>query len=41
MTSDIVKPQTKPEAEPETFRSHVPAIVAATTGSALAASCAA
>ena len=41
MTSDIAKPQTKPEAKPETFRSHVPAIVAATTGSVLAASWAA
>jgi hypothetical protein len=37
MTSDIAKPQTQPEAERETFRSHLPAIVAATTGTVLAA----
>src|SRR5205823_2429867 len=37
MTSDIAKPQTKPGAKPETFRSHLPAIVAATTGTVLAA----
>ena len=33
MTSDTVKPQAKPES----FRSHLPAIVAATTGTVLAA----
>jgi len=33
MTSDIAKPQTKPE----TFRAHLPAIAAATTGTVLAA----
>ena len=37
MTSDTAKAQTKPEARPETFRSHLPAIVAATTGTVLAA----
>src|SRR5690348_17067571 len=37
MTSDIAKPQTTPEARPETFRSHLPAIAAATAGTVLAA----
>ncbi|HEY1000528.1 MAG TPA: hypothetical protein VGD83_12875 [Streptosporangiaceae bacterium] len=37
MTSDTAKPQTKLEARPETFRSHLPAIAAATTGTVLAA----
>lgn len=37
MTSDIAKPETKAEANPETFRSHLPAIVAAATGTVLAA----
>jgi len=35
--SDIARPQTKPEAKPGTFRSHLPAIVAVTTGTVLAA----
>jgi hypothetical protein len=37
MTSDIAKPQTTQEARPETFRSHLPAIAAATAGTVLAA----
>jgi len=37
MTSDTAKPETNPQARPETFRSHLPAIVAATTGTVLAA----
>ena len=37
MTSDTATPETKPPAPPETFRSHLPAIVAATTGTVLAA----
>src|SRR5260370_30988738 len=37
MTSDSAKPETKPGAKPETFRSHLPAIAAATTGTMLAA----
>ena len=37
MTSDTAKPGSKPQAKPETFRSHRPAIVAATTGTVLAA----
>ena len=37
MTSATAKPVTKPGAKPETFRSHLPAIVAATTGTVLAA----
>lgn len=36
MTSDT-KPETVPGAKPESFRSHLPAIVAATTGTVLAA----
>ena len=34
---DIMTSDTKPQARPETFRSHLPAIVAATTGTVLAA----
>jgi hypothetical protein len=38
MTSDTAKPETTtPQTKPETFRSHLPAIVAATTGTVLAA----
>ena len=37
MTSDTTKPETTPQAHPDTFRSHLPAIVAATTGTVLAA----
>lgn len=37
MTSDTAKPETTPAAKPESFRSHLPAIVAATTGTMLAA----
>jgi len=37
MTSDTAKPETKPAAKQETFRSHLPAIAAATTGTVLAA----
>jgi hypothetical protein len=37
MTNDTAKPETKPQANAETFRSHLPAIVAATTGTVLAA----
>jgi len=37
MTSDTAKRETKPQAKPETFRSHLPAIVAASTGTVLAA----
>jgi len=37
MTSDTATPESKPQAKPETFRSHLPAIVAATTGTVLAA----
>src|SRR5215475_1611806 len=37
MTSDTAKPESTPQAKPETFRSHLPAIVAATTGTVLAA----
>jgi hypothetical protein len=37
MTSDTAQPETKPQAKSDTFRSHLPAIVAATTGTMLAA----
>jgi hypothetical protein len=37
MTSDTAQPEIKPQAKSETFRSHLPAIVAATTGTVLAA----
>lgn len=37
MTSDTAKLETTPQAKSETFRSHLPAIVAATTGTVLAA----
>ena len=37
MTSDTAKPEVKSEGKSETFRSHLPAIVAATTGTILAA----
>jgi len=37
MTSDTAQPETKQQANSETFRSHLPAIVAATTGTVLAA----
>ena len=37
MTSDTAQSETKPQARPETFRSHLPAVVAATTGTVLAA----
>ena len=37
MPSDTAHPETNPHARPETFRSHLPAIVAATTGTVLAA----
>jgi hypothetical protein len=36
MTSDTAKPESKSQAKPETFRSHLPAIIAATTGTVLA-----
>jgi hypothetical protein len=37
MTNDTTKPESTPQTRPETFRSHLPAIVAATTGTVLAA----
>jgi hypothetical protein len=37
MTSDTAKPESKSQTKPETFRSHLPAIIAATTGTVLAA----
>jgi len=37
MTSDTAQQETQPATKPETFRSHLPAIVAATTGTVLAA----
>lgn len=37
MTSDTAKPQPRQEAKRETFRSHLPAIIAATAGTVLAA----
>ena len=37
MTSDTANSEIKPQAKAETFRSHLPAIVAATTGTVLAA----
>jgi hypothetical protein len=37
MTSDTAKRDTEPQTKPETFRSHLPAIAAATTGTVLAA----
>jgi hypothetical protein len=37
MTSDTAKPDTTSATKPETFRSHLPAIVAATTGTVIAA----
>jgi len=37
MTSDTAKPEATPDTKRESFRSHLPAIVAATTGTVLAA----
>jgi hypothetical protein len=37
MTSDTAEPEAKSQAKPESFRSHLPAVLAATTGTVLAA----